>query len=169
VNRALEKLNSLSTDEATAALLNCCGCQRWANAMVVARPFRNEDELHAKADEVWLALEKEDWLEAFQAHPKIGEKKIAAAPSDFSRWSEQEQAGAEGASSNTQTELAEANQVYHDKFGYIYIVCATGKTADEMLALLHQRLNNDPKTELNVAAEEQRRITHLRLDKLLKK
>ena len=126
--------------------------------MVAARPFRNEDELHATADDVWHNLEKEDWLEAFRAHPKIGEKKVAAAPSDFSRWSEQEQAGAEQASRDTQAELAEANHVYEDKFGYIYIVCATGKTADEMLALLNQRLNNDPDSELNIAAEEQRRL-----------
>ena len=118
-----------------------------------------EDLLDAAA-RIWWSLKREDWLEAFAAHPKIGER------SD-SKWSQQEQAGASGASNKTLAVLNEANRAYTEKFGYIFIVCATGKTAEQMLALLKQRMGNDPETELRIAAEEQLRITHPRLEKLL--
>ena len=129
--------------------------------MAEERPFHDLGELLAKADAEWWALDAEDWLEAFSRHPKIGER--AAARS----WSEQEQAGAKSADDETKQQLAAANREYESRFGHIYIVCATGKTADEMLSLCRERLSNDPDEELRVAAEEQRRITHLRLRKLL--
>jgi OHCU decarboxylase len=136
--------------------------------MMDARPFNTADELMANADRVWWSLSEEDWLEAFRAHPKIGEEKAAAAQSEQARnWSAQEQLGVEGAAAETKTALAEGNLEYEKRFGYIYIVCATGKTSEEMLASLKRRLQNNPETELRMAAEEQRKITRLRLEKLL--
>lgn len=121
---------------------------------------REGEDIFAAAGRIWWSLEREDWLEAFGAHPKIGE-------SSENRWSQQEQAGASGASRETLAGLREANRLYAERFGHIFIVCATGKTAEEVLALLKQRTGNDPGTELRIAAEEQLRITHLRLEKLL--
>lgn len=163
----VEKLNGLESEAARAALLSCCGSRRWAEQMLAERPFDDMHELLLTADHVWWSLDATDWLEAFAAHPKIGEKKKVAEPTTFSRWSEEEQAGASRAAEATQSALAEANHDYERKFGYIYIVCATGKSAEEMLKLLRERLHNEPDTELRIAAEEQRRITHLRLRKLL--
>ena len=136
--------------------------------MTSVRPFNGREELLTKSDQVWSSLSEEDWLEAFRAHPKIGEQKAAAAQSEQARnWSSQEQSGIEGAAEATKTALAEGNQGYEERFGFIFIICATGKTSEEMLAILNSRLRNDPKTELPVAAEEQRKITRLRLEKLL--
>lgn len=118
------------------------------------------EDLQDAASRIWWALKRDDWLEAFGAHPKIGAR-------SGSKWSQQEQAGASRGSSETLVELREANRAYAERFGYIFIVCATGKTAEEMLGLLKQRIANDPETELRIAAEEQLRITHLRLKKLL--
>ncbi len=161
------QLNALSTEEAVTALLQCCGSLKWARVVAENRPFADTHELLLTADHAWWSLDASDWLEAFGAHPKIGEKKESAS-SESSRWAAQEQSGASRASSETLTELTRANHDYERRFGYIFIVCATGKSADEMLALLHERLKNEPDTELRLAAEEQRRITHLRLEKLLK-
>jgi len=136
--------------------------------MAGERPFHDLQRLLAQADAQWWALDPEDWLEAFSRHPKIGEKESAREQASAARsWSEQEQAGTESADGETKQQLAAANREYESKFGHIYIVCATGKTAAEMLSLCTGRLGNDPEEELRVAAEEQRRITHLRLRKLL--
>jgi OHCU decarboxylase len=168
LSEALEKLNALPREEAEAELLQCCGSTLWARRMAEERPFHDLEELLAKADAEWWALDAEDWLEAFSRHPKIGEKESARAQAAAAQnWSEQEQAGARSADEETQRELAELNREYERKFGYIYIICATGKSADEMLAILKARLQSDPGEEIRVAAEEQRRITHLRLLKLL--
>src|SRR5262245_11582483 len=136
--------------------------------MAEARPFADNEELLETADRIWCSLGEEDWLEAFRAHPKIGEKKAAATQSPGARnWSAEEQAGMTSASANTVAALAEGNREY-DRFGFIFIVCATGKSSDEMLTILNQRLQNDTETELQIAAQEQGRITRLRLEKLLK-
>jgi len=127
--------------------------------MAEGRPFQSLAELLETGDRIWWSLRPEDWLEAFAAHPRIGEK--------GSRWSEQEQAEARGADAETLAALVEANRLYESRFDHIFIVCATGKTAAEILALLRERLPNDPDAELRIAAEEQRKITHLRLEKLL--
>ena len=164
----LEHLNSLTKEEATAELLKCCGSTNWVRLVAASRPFRDERELFAATDRVWWSLNRVDWLEAFSSHPKIGEQKAeSATPPEAQRWSEEEQASARAAARETLSALADANRVYEEKFGFIYIVCATGKSADEMLASLERRLGNDPDTELCVAAEEQRRIMQLRLRKLL--
>jgi OHCU decarboxylase len=164
----LASLNSLPANEAQSELLKCCGSKRWAEQMSAARDFKRVDDLIAKADHVWWSLEPGDWLEAFLSHPKIGEQKAAAAVSDESkRWSEAEQAGVSNAATQTMQALAELNQKYEDKFGYIFIVCASGKSSDEMLAILRNRLENDRDEELRIAAAEQAKITRLRLQKLL--
>jgi OHCU decarboxylase len=164
----LARLNSLPAEEARGQLLMCCGSARWAESVAAARPFRSVGELEETADRAWRELSPADWLEAFRAHPKIGERKAAAEVSAEARaWSEREQSGASAAGDETRAALAEGNRQYEERFGFIFIVCATGKTADEMLALLGTRLGNDRETELRVAAEEQRKITRLRLRKLL--
>jgi len=136
--------------------------------MTAARPFANVDELLTKADSIWWSLSSEDWLEAFRAHPKIGEKKAAAAQSEEAlQWSAQEQSGVNDAAATTMAALAAGNRDYEQRFGFIFIVCATGKSSEEMLAILQARLQNDAETEIAVAAEEQRKIMRLRLEKLL--
>jgi OHCU decarboxylase len=154
----LRELNQ-STD-AEDALLRCCGSTRWAQLMASARPFASMQALMAAADECWNALERRDWLEAFAAHPRIGER--AADP-----WAAREQAGTAGAALTVLERLAQANRAYEARFGYIFIVCASGKTADQMSRIAEQRLTNDPHRELLVAAEEQRSISRLRLEKLM--
>jgi OHCU decarboxylase len=164
----LDELNRRPSANAEAEFLKCCGSRRWATAMTGARPFADVDELLTKADRTWRSLSSEDWLEAFRAHPKIGEKKAAAAQSEEARkWSAQEQSGIRNAAVDTMAALAAGNRDYEQRFGFIFIVCATGKRSEEMLAILKGRLQNDAETEIGVAAEEQRRITRLRLEKLL--
>jgi len=164
----IQRLNSLATVDAEAEFLKCCGSKRWARSLTEARPFTDLDALFQKADSVWWSLSNEDWLEAFRAHPKIGEQKAAASQSEQARsWSAQEQSGVENAVTETKAALAAGNQEYEERFGFIFIVCATGKNSEEMLAILQARLQNDRETELRVADEEQRKITRLRLEKLL--
>ncbi len=160
----LDDLNTLPEDRAVAALLRCCGSMRWARRMAAARPFASFDAMMATADAVSVSLEAEDWLEAFRAHPRIGSAGGSAASET---WSEQEQAGVRFADTAVRDRLAEANRHYEARFGYIFIVCATGRSAAGMLATLEQRLANDPDTELRTASEEQRKITRLRIEKLL--
>lgn len=168
MGQGIERLNSLPRDEAEGELLKCCGSSRWARGVASRRPFGNADELMNAADEVWLSLDAADRLEAFSRHPKIGERKAAAGQTREERaWSADEQSKMSEAGDAAREELARLNQVYAEKFGYIFIVCATGRTPAEMLALLRGRLGNDAEAEIEVAAEEQRRITRLRLQKLL--
>jgi len=164
----LAELNALPATEAEAAFLACCGSTRWARDMASRRPYADVEALTAAADEAWWSLDPADWDQAFRAHPRIGERK--AAPAQGARaaaWSSQEQAGAASAGGDVAAALAEGNQAYEARFGRIYIVCATGKTAEEMLAILRARLANDDATELRAAAAEQAKITKLRLEKLL--
>jgi OHCU decarboxylase len=164
----LDEFNALPPEAAQAELMKCCGSRNWAQAMADARPFGDIEGLLSTADRIWWSLKAADWLEAFSHHPQIGEKKGARAQAaEASRWSEEEQSGTRGAEVETKEALASANRVYLRKFGYIFIVCATGKNSDEMLSLCEERLSNDAQTELRIAAGEQRRITQLRLRKLL--
>lgn len=164
----LERLNSLPANEAEAEFGKCCGSTNWARRMTAECPFANANQLMTIADRVWWSLEPDDWLEAFGSHPKIGENKAArATAAEAEVWATQEQSGARDAGEETVRSLAELNRQYEDKFGYIYIVCATGKSSEEMLAILRERLPNDAETELRIAAREQARITKLRLGKLI--
>ena len=168
MNQSLERLNNLTANAAESEFLKCCGSQRWAQIMATARPFHSLDEMLARADEVWWELSQPDWLEAFHAHPKIGEKKAATAQTVAAqKWSAQEQSGVAQAGPQTISELAERNREYEERFGFIFIVCATGKSSEEMLAIINQRVQNDRATELRAAALEQSKITRLRLEKLL--
>jgi OHCU decarboxylase len=136
--------------------------------MSAARPFADAAAMATAADRIGSTLEAADWLEAFSAHPTIGAGRAGkAGEAGRAEWSEQEQASVTLAADETLKRLADANHAYETRFGYIFIVCATGKTADEMLALLERRLRHDAGDELWIAAEEQRKITRLRLTKLL--
>ena len=164
----LYDLNSLDADEAEAEFLKCCGSSRWASEMAAERPYSGVDLLLESAAGIWWSLDPADWLEAFHSHPRIGERKAARQVSAESRaWSTQEQAGVEHSAEETVRSLSELNRAYEEKFGYIFIVCATGKSAEEMLAILRARIENSPEEELRHAAAEQAKITELRLRKLL--
>ena len=168
MNQSVNRLNELSANDARTEFLKCCGSTKWARTMTDARPLASEQELFAKADDISSSLKDEDWLEAFRAHPKIGEQQAATTQShQEQKWSAQEQSGVGAASAATVSQLAERNREYEDRFGFIFIVCASGKSSDEMLAILNSRIENDPRTELRIASEEQRKITRLRLEKLL--
>ena len=168
MQRDLAWLNSLTADEAAKELLQCCGSSRWAAEMAKRRPYPSLETLLTAAGDVWSSLDRSYWLEAFRSHPKIGEKKAADKVSAQSQqWSGQEQSGVAGASQDTVGSLAALNEDYEQKFGFIFIICATGKTSDEMLSALRERLQHDPEAELPIAAAEQDKITELRLKKLL--
>ncbi|HET6976829.1 MAG TPA: 2-oxo-4-hydroxy-4-carboxy-5-ureidoimidazoline decarboxylase [Pyrinomonadaceae bacterium] len=164
----LEWLTSLTADEATRELRQCCGSKRWAEQMSADRPYATVEDLLTNADRIWWSLTPDDWLEAFRSHPKIGEKKASDNVSAQSQhWSGHEQAGMSSASQETADSLAELNRAYEQKFGFIFIICATGKSSAEMLAALKERIQHDSDTELRAAAAEQAQITALRLKKLL--
>lgn len=164
----LERWNGLPDEEAVREILGCCGSRRWARALANLRPFASEVALAEKADEVWWQLDPADWGEAFASHPRIGEKKAPVSATEKSaQWSSEEQSGVAKAREDIQARLQSGNQKYEERFGRIYIVCATGKSAEEMLAILDRRLDNDEASELREAAEQQRQITQLRLRKWL--
>lgn len=162
----LSEFNALPPAMAQEKLMDCCGCERWAATVSAQRPFADANALFEAADHSWRNLERADWLEAFSQHPQIGEK-AATGSESHRRWAAGEQSGARDAAEDVKLRMAEGNRSYFEKFGYIYIVCATGKSAEEMLALLEDRLHNDPARELPIAAEQQRQITRLRLQKML--
>lgn len=165
----IDDLNSLSEDEAFDQFMLCCGSSAWAKKMVLHRPYSSKRELIKKGEDTWNhELDSSDWLEAFSAHPKIGDlgslrKKYASTK----KWAEGEQEGAANAPEEVLKKLASGNEVYENKFGYIFIVCATGKAAEEMLHILESRLDNAPQKEIAIATEEQQKITEIRLEKLL--
>jgi len=164
----LKWVNSLSAARAQSAFLDCCGSRAWAHQMVAARPFASLAQVVETADLIWARLSPKDWLEAFRHHPQIGGNQSAEEQSSKARrWSANEQSHVQKTSPETRRVLAEANAAHQARFGYIFIVCASGKTADEMLALLKVRLANHPDSELHIAAEEQRKITRLRIERLL--
>lgn len=164
----IEELNGSSAEKASEVLRACCGASRWVAAMVGRRPFFSREAVLRAADDAWDAMHEEDWLEAFSHHPRIGESAPAAGGSAMSRaWSSGEQAGAATGGDAARIGLARLNAEYERRFGFIYIVCATGKSAGELMELAQTRLHHDRETELRIAAEEQRKITRLRLEKLL--
>jgi allantoinase len=164
----LDRLNALDDDSARAEFLRCCGSRRWADRMTILRPFDTESDLFTVADAAWDELPQPDRLEAFAAHPRIGDLNVLRARfASTAAWAKGEQSGVSGASDATLQALAEGNREYESRFGYIFLVCATGKTADEMLDLLRSRLGNDPATEFEVASAEQAKITRIRIRKLL--
>ena len=167
VYKSLAWLNDLSVDKAEAAFADCCGSTRWAQRMAAERPFRMLEDLYTSAAALWFSSTPSDWLEAFSAHPKIGS--TASKTSRSGKWSAGEQAEASQASDDVKERLTDANRLYEEKFGFIFIVCATGRTAEELLANCLARLGNSAADEIKIAAAEQHRITELRLNKLLEK
>ena len=168
MSEVLVRWNALTTEEAAKEILSCCGSQRWAYALARLRPFADAGTLLAQSDEIWWQLDPADWDEAFSSHPRIGEKKAPeSATAKSADWSSQEQRGIAKLSEDIRDQLRQANQLYEQRFGRIYIVCATGKSAEEMLAILYRRLDNDEASELREAAEQQRQIMQLRLRKWL--
>ena len=157
----IAELNQLAPAQAVGEFTRCCGSSRWAAAMTDARPYASLDEMQMKGDAIWASLGVNDWREAFAAHPKIGQQ------GPVSSWSAAEQSGMQSAGDEAKAKLAALNAEYEARFGYIFIVCATGKSPTEMLAMLRWRMANDPERELLIAVEEQRRIMGLRLAKLV--
>jgi OHCU decarboxylase len=168
VTARLDRLNTLPQEEVAKQLRDCCGSSRWVEAMLARRPFESVDDLLAAADGAWRATGPEDWDEAFAHHPRIGERHATASVSATARaWSSGEQGAATDAGAAARAALAEANEAYERRFGRIYIVCAAGRSAGELLADIAVRMQNDPDGERAVAAEEQRKITRLRLESLI--
>lgn len=166
VNTILEDWNRLPQEDAAQTILPCNGSRAWAIGVVNRYPFDTTEQLFAASDEVWRGLSEHDWQQAFDSHPRIGEKHAKAATAKSEAWSAGEQSKAQAETSNAPA-LAESNRKYEEKFGRIFIVCATGKSAAEILAILRKRLGNEPAAELQEAAEQQRQITQLRLRKWL--
>ena len=165
----VKELDAMKPDQVRGVLAECCGSSKWVHEMIAKRPFRSAGNVYKAAEEAAEKMEAEDWLEAFSHHPRIGEKpgSTKTGVSAGVEWATLEQAGMEAAGNYAKIELARANQEHERKFGYIYIVCAIGKSADEMLEIARKRLNNDADKELRVSADEQRKITRLRLERLL--
>jgi 2-oxo-4-hydroxy-4-carboxy-5-ureidoimidazoline decarboxylase len=162
------RLNALEKEAARAALLRCCGVIAWAEAMLAHRPFASTPALLAAADALFFALDTEQKREAFAHHPEIGANlaELRARFQSTAALSVREQAGVSSADDATLARLRDGNAAYKARFGYVFIVCASGKSAQEMLELLTARLDNDPKAELELAAAELAKITRLRLEKI---
>jgi 2-oxo-4-hydroxy-4-carboxy-5-ureidoimidazoline decarboxylase len=164
----LIELNTLEKPMLKEALKKCCGANGWVEKMAAIFPVENEETLLKQADKIWHQCAEEDWKEAFTHHPKIGDMNALKEKfASTSKWAEGEQAAVKQTSNEILEALAEGNKLYADKFGYIFIVCASGKSAEEMLALLRARLPKQPEDEIKIAMEEQNKITRLRLQKLL--
>jgi 2-oxo-4-hydroxy-4-carboxy-5-ureidoimidazoline decarboxylase len=164
----LDWLNGLPSEEAKAEFLRCCGSTRWADAMARARPFKLEASVFSEAGWLWSQTGPDDWQEAISHHPRVGDvSKLRERFKATGAWSEQEQKGMQGAGEDVVQALADGNREYEARFGFIFLICATGKSAQDMLDQLRERMNNPPALELRIAAGEQAQITRLRLEKLL--
>jgi 2-oxo-4-hydroxy-4-carboxy-5-ureidoimidazoline decarboxylase len=164
----LARWNSLDPATAAREALPCCGSQAWAVALASRRPFTDTSAVTEASTAVWFALPQEAWQEAFDSHPRIGQKHAQSAATDESlRWSAEEQRAALSTDETAKLTLEEANRRYEQRFGRIFIVCATGKTPGKILSILETRMQNDAATELREAAEQQSQITQLRLQRWL--
>ncbi len=163
----LKEFNNQNLQKVREDLFKCCGCTSWLDKLMEHFPFQSIEDLKISSDKAWHTCTKQDWLEAFSHHPKIGEKPGEKKNlSSTKEWAAQEQSGVKTAAQTVLDDLLLQNKKYEEKFGYIYIVSATGKTAEEMLVIIKERMNNDPEKELHIAAGEQNKITHLRIDKI---
>jgi 2-oxo-4-hydroxy-4-carboxy-5-ureidoimidazoline decarboxylase len=168
MNAVLERWNALPAEEAAQEILSCCGSRTWAAEVAAQRPFADEVALFAAASNCWRSLPESDWLEAFRSHPRIGEKHAEKTTTAVSAaWSKAEQSQMNDADAAVLSRMQEGHRAYEERFGRIFIVCATGKQPAEMLQILEQRLRNDPASEWVVSAAQQEQITQLRLRKWL--
>ena len=167
MSAVLTHWNELPDKEAENEILPCCGSTTWAAQIANRRPLKNQAALLAASDEIWRSLSETDWLQAFRSHPRIGESVTHASTAQSAVWPAQEQQKVADAADAVKIALAEGNRDYERRFQHIFIVCATGKTASEILATLCRRMRNDAPTELREAAEQQRLITQIRLKKWL--
>jgi 2-oxo-4-hydroxy-4-carboxy-5-ureidoimidazoline decarboxylase len=164
----LSELNNLPKSTLTDALRKCCGSTAWVEAMAQIFPVSDKETLFEQASSIWYSLSDNDWREAFTHHPKIGDiNSLKEKFASTSAWAAGEQAAVQHSSQAVLEALADGNTRYEEKFGYIFIVCATGKSAEEMLELLQARLPNEPAEEIKIAMAEQAKITQIRLEKLL--
>jgi 2-oxo-4-hydroxy-4-carboxy-5-ureidoimidazoline decarboxylase len=168
LNRVLARWNALPPEEAATEILSCCGSRAWAACLAARRPFPDDQTLFAAADDCWQNLPEADWLEAFRSHPRIGEqhaqKKTTAASAAWSRSEQSQMSEADGA---ILLRMRAGHRQYEERFGRIFIVCASGKQPAEMLSILERRLANDPAHELQESAAQQQQIMQLRLHKWL--
>lgn len=163
----LDELNALPELAAVEQLMRCCGSTVWAKRVAAGRPYADATALLDAADERWTELDRKDRLEAFGHHPRIGERQLREKFASTARWAGREQAGVESATEHVLALLATGNARYEERFGHVFLVCATGRSAQEMLDLLTVRLENEPEREFEIACGEQAKITRLRLEKLL--
>lgn len=166
-NAVLERWNALEAAAAAREVLPCCGSRVWAEGLAARRPVATVEELFGDSDAIWWALPEQDWQEAFDSHPRIGQQHAKAATDESLKWSSQEQGAAMSPDEAVKAALADGNRRYEEKFGRIFIVCASGKSAAEILGILERRIKNPADVELKEAAEQQRRITQLRLRRWL--
>lgn len=163
----IAEFDHLPIAEKKDLLYKCCGSNAWVNFMIDLMPFEDLVDVLEDAEQVWYNCDESDWLEAFLQHPKIGNtKNVKEAFPSTAGLAESEQSGMRNATESMQNEIAELNKKYEEKHGFIFIICASGRSAEEMLQVLKTRLENDRETELQIAAEEQNKITVLRLQKL---
>jgi 2-oxo-4-hydroxy-4-carboxy-5-ureidoimidazoline decarboxylase len=168
MSHVLERWNLLPIEQAVKEILPCCGSNAWANGMTAQRPFPEDATLLAVSDQIWRNLTEADWMEAFRSHPRIGESRApVSVPTQSATWSKREQQSLTAAGDAVKIALAEANREYEGRFGHIFIVCASGKSGPEILEILRLRLENDKRSELQEAAEQQRQITQIRLKRWL--
>jgi len=168
LNQALARWNALSANEAKQEILPCCGSQAWAEKLAAQRPFSSPEPLFAASDAVWLALPETDWQQAFDSHPRIGQRHAQAATSQSLNWSSGEQSAAMASQdADAKTALADGNRAYEAKFGRIFLISASGKSTQEILGILRERMGNTADQELHEAVEQQRQITQLRLRRWL--
>jgi 2-oxo-4-hydroxy-4-carboxy-5-ureidoimidazoline decarboxylase len=166
-NTVLDRWNSLEPADAAREVLPCCGSRVWAESLANHRPFATVDELFESSDAIWRALPQQDWQEAFDSHPRIGQQHAKSATVESLKWSSEEQRAAMVLDEAVKAALADGNRRYEEKFGRIFIVCASRLSAAEILEILEQRMQNPPDLELQEAAEQQRQITRLRLRRWL--
>ncbi|NVK29962.1 MAG: 2-oxo-4-hydroxy-4-carboxy-5-ureidoimidazoline decarboxylase [Gammaproteobacteria bacterium] len=163
----LETFNALSADAAIDALSQCCTSERWQQQLTAARPFDDIDALNARSENIWAELDEADYLQAFDGHPRIGDvNSLKAKYANTHNLASSEQSSVNQAADDVIQQLADGNTAYEEKNGFIFIVCATGKSAAQMLEILNARLPNSRQQEIQNAAEEQRKITRIRIDKL---
>jgi 2-oxo-4-hydroxy-4-carboxy-5-ureidoimidazoline decarboxylase len=168
MKNALDKINGAAESEMEKDLMTCCHCKSWCRSLIAKRPFKSLEQFKSYASQLWFSLPEQDWLEAFSGHPKIGDlESLKKKFQTTAHLAGSEQGQVSNASDSVIKQLSQLNAEYEKKFGFIFIVCATGKSAEEMLAILGNRLSRSRREELQEAAKQQDLITHLRLEKFL--